>query len=139
MHRDISELISCVWLEGGGMVFAAVKFRNNQTWLQRSRYLVAVNIMYAVNKIMHRDISELIRHKQDACRCTRHFLFISKGTNYSNELCIDINKHINTYYIDYLWLRYYLILPLRAVCYLYLLVHWVLSRYIAFSWFRRIN
>lgn len=84
------------------MVFAAVKFRNNQTRLQRSRYLVAVNIRYAVNKIMHRDISELIRHKQDACRCTRHFLFISKGTNYSNELCIDINKHINTYYIDYL-------------------------------------
>lgn len=81
MHRDISELISCVWLEGGGVVFAAVKFRNNQTRLQRSRYLVAVNIRYAVNKIMHRDISELIRHKQDACRCTRHFLFISKGTN----------------------------------------------------------
>lgn len=125
MHRDISELISCVWLEGwgGGVVFAALIFRNNQTRLQRSRYLVAVNIRYAVNKIMHRDISELIRHKQDACRCTRHFLSISKGTNYSNELCIDINKHINTYYIDYLWLRYYLILPFRAVCYLYLLVH----------------
>lgn len=124
MHRDISELISCVWLEGGGgVVFAALIFRNNQTRLQRSRYLVAVNIRYAVNKIMHREISELIRHKQDACRCTRHFLSISKGTNYSNELCIDINKHINTYYIDYLWLRYYLILPFGAVCYLYLLVH----------------